>query len=114
MPSGRSGAPLGTTQVSRASPHHGRRPSRRERDERFERLKKAIENLSPEYRAVVRLSRIEGLKNAEIAEKLGRSPASVRNLLFRAMKQLRQTFGETESLSLPDRRLEEKGATGGD
>jgi RNA polymerase sigma-70 factor (ECF subfamily) len=110
VPEGDPGSTAGAGALADGpSPSHLQR-----REERFERLKKAIEDLSPEYRAVVRLSRIEGLKNAEIAEKLGRSPASVRNLLFRAMKQLRRTFGDTESLSLPDRRLEEKGAAGGD
>jgi RNA polymerase sigma-70 factor (ECF subfamily) len=81
-------------------------PSRHERrNERFDRLKRSIEGLSPDYRTVIRLSRLEGLKIREIAERMGRSPSAVKNLLLRAMKQLRYSFGDTESPGLPDRSL---------
>ena len=83
-------------------------PSRNERrDERFDRLKRSVDDLSPDYGAVIRLSRIDGLKISEIAERMGRSQSAVKNLLLRAMKQLRESFGETESLGLPDRHLGE-------
>ena len=86
-------------------------PSRAQRrDERFDRLESSLNSLSPEYRDVVRLARIEGLSIMAIAERLDRTPDSVRNLLLRAMKQLRQSFGDTESLGLPDRAIEDKGA----
>ncbi len=78
-------------------------PSRHQRrEERLSRLNRSVDELSPEYREVVRLSRMEGLKIEEIAKRMGRSSSSVRNLLFRAMKQLRESFGDTESLNLPD------------
>jgi RNA polymerase sigma-70 factor, ECF subfamily len=83
-------------------------PSRQERrKERFERLKKSVEELPPDYRTAVRLSRLEGLRIREIAERMGRSPSAVKNLLFKAMKKLQESFGDTESLGLPDRHLGE-------
>ena len=35
-----------------------------------------------------------------IAERMGRSENAVRNLLFRAMKELKKSFGDTESFHL--------------
>lgn len=82
-------------------------PSRHQRrEERLARLITSVDELKPEYRQVVRLSRLEGLKIEEIAARLGRSTSSVRNLLFRAMKQLRESFGDTESLHLPHRHFQ--------
>jgi DNA-directed RNA polymerase specialized sigma24 family protein len=52
------------------------------------------------------MARIERLSIGQIAERMGRSPDAVKQLLSRALKQLRQSFGNTESLHLPtDRRL---------
>lgn len=80
-------------------------PSRRaRRAERLERLKASVEGLSPDYRTVIQLARIEGLKVREIAERMGRSESAIKNLLLRAMKQLRETFPDTESLGLPQQR----------
>lgn len=85
---------------------HTSSPSRRQRrEERFERLSKSVESLSSDHRTVIRLARIEGLKIREIAEKMNRSESAVKNLLLRAMKELRDSFGETDSFSLPDRPL---------
>jgi RNA polymerase sigma-70 factor (ECF subfamily) len=75
------------------------------RDERFSRLEEAISSLSPEYREVVRLVRIDGLKVKEAAARMNRSPNAVMHLLLRALKKLKETFGDTESLHLPPRRL---------
>jgi RNA polymerase sigma-70 factor, ECF subfamily len=87
----------------------GPTPSHRQRrEERFDRLERSLALLSPEYRQVVRLARIEGLSIAEIATRMDRTPSSVRNLLLRAIKQLRESFGDTESLGLPDRSVEER------
>lgn len=87
-------------------------PSRHQRrEERLSRLVRSIDELNPEYRQVVRLSRLEGLKIEEIAERMGRSTGSVRNLLFRAMKQLRESFGDTESLNLPRDHSEQDAST---
>ncbi len=83
-------------------------PSRHQRrKERFERLSKSVEALKPDYQTAIRLSRIEGLKISEIAERMNRSPSAVKNLLLRAMRELRKSFGDTESLSLPDEQFGE-------
>ena len=78
------------------------------REERLERLERAIADLPPEYREVVRLSRIDGLKTKEVAARLGKSADAVKHLLSRAIQALRGKLDETESLHLPDRRLGEK------
>jgi RNA polymerase sigma-70 factor (ECF subfamily) len=82
------------------------------REERLDRLERALESLSPDHREVIRLARIEGLQIREIAARLDRSPSAVKNLLLRAMKELRRSFGDTESFHLPERPLEKPG--GGD
>ena len=80
------------------------------RNERFDRLQESLRKLSPDYREVIRLARIEGLKTKEIAERMHRSPNAVKHLLVRALRQLGVEFGDTESLGLPRRRsLSEEG-----
>jgi DNA-directed RNA polymerase specialized sigma24 family protein len=54
---------------------------------------------------VIVLARVEELKIREIAERMERSESAVKNLLLRALRELRQNFGDTESLRLPDRSL---------
>jgi RNA polymerase sigma-70 factor (ECF subfamily) len=86
-------------------------PSRALRkQERFARLEEALGELSPEHREVIRLVRIEGLPLREAARRLGRTPGAVAQLLWRALRKLKARFGETDSLSLPPRRLGEKEA----
>ena len=75
------------------------------REERFDRLEKALGDLSGDHRRVVILARIEGLKVKEIAARMNRSPDAVKKLLARALLNLKQSFGDTESLHLPDRRI---------
>ena len=79
------------------------------REERFERLEAKIKDLSPEYREVVMLARIDGLPIKEIAQRMNRTPAAVKKLLSRALAKLRSSFGDTESLHLPDQRLDVDG-----
>jgi len=76
------------------------------KEERFERLEEALRKLSPEHGEVIRLVRLEGLPVKEVARRMHRTPGAVAQLLWRAMQKLKATFGETESLSLPPRRLE--------
>jgi RNA polymerase sigma-70 factor (ECF subfamily) len=80
------------------------------REERFDRLERAFAGLKPEYREVLRLSRLEGLKVKEIAARMKRSENAVRHLMARAVIELKNSFGDTESLHLPDRafRVEEE------
>ena len=84
----------------------GPTPSRiARREERFDRLQEAVRQLSPDYRKVIELARIEGLKIHEIANRMNRSPGAVKQLLARALDQLKERFGDTASLSLPERAL---------
>ena len=73
------------------------------REERLDRLGDSLGALSSDHRTVIELSRIEGLRIKEIAERMNRSPGAVKHLLSRALENLRDRFGDTESLSLPDR-----------
>lgn len=81
----------------------GSRAARRE--ERLDRLQEALDGLPEDYRSVVQLARIEGVPIAEIATRMGRTPAAVSMLLSRALRRLKDRFGDTESLSLPERPL---------
>ena len=72
------------------------------REERFSRLERALRDLSDDHRQVIRLARIEGVPVKEIAERMGRTPDAVSQLLIRALRKLRESFGDTESLSLPE------------
>jgi RNA polymerase sigma-70 factor (ECF subfamily) len=84
------------------SPHGEPSPSKvLRREERFFRLQKALDDLSPEQREVITLVRIEGLKIKEAAGKMNRTPNAATKLLTRALKKLKDTFGDTESLHLP-------------
>jgi len=81
-------------------------PSRRlQREERHARLEKALDGLTPDQKRAVILARIDGLQVQEIARRMDRSPDAVSKLLARALLALRQTFGDTDSLHLPDRGL---------
>jgi RNA polymerase sigma-70 factor (ECF subfamily) len=83
------------------------------RDERFERLAEALDSLSPDHREVIILARIEGLSLAEVAGRMHRTQGAVAQLLWRALKRLREQFGDTESFRLPDRRLLDRGRRDG-
>ena len=76
------------------------------REERFDRLEKAVEGLSPDHRRVILLSRIDGLQIREIAARMGRSEDATKKLLARALRSLKRSFGDTQSFSLPERRFE--------
>ncbi len=77
------------------------------RHERFERLQNALDSLSPDHRQVIILARLEGLPLKAVGERMGRSDDAVAQLLSRALRKLRTLFGDTESLHLPDRVLED-------
>ena len=79
------------------------------RGERFDRLEASLEQVSPDHREVILLARIEGLSIKEIARRMNRSESAIKSLLLRALKSLRQSFGDTESMGLPDRQLGEEG-----
>ena len=75
----------------------------------FERLQSAVEELTPDQKKAVIFARIDGLRIKEIARRMDRSPEAVKQLLTRALKQLRSSFGDTESFHLPDKRLQAGG-----
>jgi RNA polymerase sigma-70 factor, ECF subfamily len=84
------------------------------RQERFDRLEEALKGLSSEHREVILLARIECLSIKEVARRMGRSPGAVTQLLLRALKSLRASFGDTESFHLPPRVLGNGGEVHGD
>ena len=73
--------------------------------ERFERLERSLDSLSPDHRQVILLARIERLSMREVGERMGRSTEAVTQLLWRALQKLKESFGSTDSFTLPDRRL---------
>ena len=62
------------------------------RQEHSERLHRAIRRLPPAYRAVFTLSHIEGLKYAEIADRLGIPLGTVKSRMSEAVRRLRVTL----------------------
>jgi RNA polymerase sigma-70 factor (ECF subfamily) len=62
--------------------------------ERTQRLREAIATLPPDQRQVLELARLADLPRAEIAQRLGRSEASVRSLLTRALKALAERLAD--------------------
>jgi RNA polymerase sigma-70 factor (ECF subfamily) len=91
------------------APSNAASPSRTlRRHERFDRLQEALDSLSPEYRQVIVLARLKGLRIKEIAERMNRSPNAVALLLARALAKLRETFGDTDSLRLPPMSIEDR------
>jgi RNA polymerase sigma-70 factor (ECF subfamily) len=88
-------------------PAPGASPSRElRRGERLERLQKALDELPPAYRQVLRGALVEKLPLVEIARRLGKTPNAVSLLLLRANRKLRESFGETQSLCLPPEGLD--------
>ena len=71
------------------------------RENRMDRLQEALDALPEEYRRAVLLVRIEGLAIDEAARRMDRTPKAVAHLLGRALKKLKETLGDTESLGLP-------------
>jgi RNA polymerase sigma-70 factor (ECF subfamily) len=61
--------------------------------EELERMSQAFEELDPDHREVILLSRVVGLSRTEVAGEMGRTEASVRNLLHRALAQLAKRLG---------------------
>lgn len=62
------------------------------RKEDLDKLEKAIDELKPEYREAIVLTKIDGLSYKEIASRLGKSSDAVRKLVSRAMAELTVAF----------------------
>jgi len=63
--------------------------------EELDKLEKAIDQLKPEYRKVIVLTKIDGLSYKEIGDRLGKSTDAVGMLLSRAMVALTIAYGRT-------------------
>jgi len=64
--------------------------------EDLKKIHEAIDSLSKNYKEVIQLSRFEGLKNKEIAEKLDIPVRTVETRLFRALANLRKLLSEKQ------------------
>jgi RNA polymerase sigma-70 factor (ECF subfamily) len=93
--SGDAGAADGGPSPSRAA----------QREERMARLEASLAGLSEDHREVIRLARLERLPMKEVAARMGRSTEAATQLLWRALKKLRESFGSTDSFHLPPRPL---------
>ena len=60
---------------------------------------------------MIRLARVERLPISEVARRMDRSPGATSQLLWRALRKLKDSFGSTDSLHLPPRALEETGGS---
>jgi RNA polymerase sigma-70 factor (ECF subfamily) len=76
------------------------------REERFDRLRAAMKNLSPDHRKVILLARVQRLPLVEVARRMSRTPKAASMLLVRAMLQLREQLAPTDSVHLPPGSLE--------
>lgn len=63
------------------------------RDEDLHRLAEAMEGLDDEYRQVLELRHFEGLRFAEIGQRMGRSDAAAQMLHTRALARLGRSLG---------------------
>jgi RNA polymerase sigma-70 factor (ECF subfamily) len=64
--------------------------------ERYEHMVQRLEALPDEYRSVIIMAKVECLSTQEIADRLGRTRASVAVLLHRAVQRLRKTEAPSE------------------
>lgn len=74
--------------------------SEEERTLRLARVQAAIEALPEERGRIFKLSRYEGLKYQEIAERMGISPKTVENQMGRALKTLREDLKDLMPLGV--------------
>ena len=69
--------------------------------EELERLERAFADLPPAWREVIVLVRLSGLSHAEAARRLGRTEASTRTLLSRALARLATRLEQDSADELP-------------
>jgi RNA polymerase sigma-70 factor (ECF subfamily) len=67
--------------------------------EELERMSEAFEELDPDHKEVILLSRVVGLSRAEVAAEMDRTEASVRNLLHRGLARLSRRLGAGDASS---------------
>lgn len=76
--------------------------------ERYE-VRRALDQLSPEEREVIRLSHLVGVPHAEIAERLGLPIGTVKSRSNRAMKRLAVALGHLDDVGIQSGRGNVKG-----
>ena len=64
------------------------------RREQAARVMAALDRLPPDYREVIALRNLEGLSLVEVAGRMNRSHAAVRQMWVRAVRQLREECGD--------------------
>ncbi len=69
-------------------------------NENLKNIHAAIDSLSGDYREIIELSRFEGLKNKEIAQKLDIPLRTVETRLFRALSSLKKVLTKKQLLIL--------------
>lgn len=65
------------------------------REEGVQALRIRLAELPEDYRQVIELRHLQGLSREEVAQRMGRSEAEVRGLLYRARKRLRDAMGNS-------------------
>ena len=68
----------------------------------YHRLREALDSLSEEHRRVIVLARLQRMPLREVAKEMGRTTDAATQLLWRALRKLKEAFGATDSLHLPD------------
>ena len=67
-----------------------------QRQEQLARLAEALAQLPEDQRTAVELHHLQGVRVAELARQMGRSGPAVTNLLYRALKRLRELLAQDE------------------
>ncbi len=70
---------------------------------RIEELEQALWALSPQDREIVRLKHLDGLKYAELADRLSIPIGTVMSRLYHARRRLRELLGESDEVSTENR-----------
>ena len=73
-----------------------------------------MDQLDEDHREVIYLARIHLLPLKEVGKRMGRSADAVSELLRRALRQLKEIFGDTDSFGLPPKNLADPPRGGGD
>jgi RNA polymerase sigma-70 factor (ECF subfamily) len=76
--------------------------------DRRDALQAALDILSPDHRAVLRLRILEGRSTAEVARLIHRSPPAVRQLQVRALNALRAALGDDDNRFTSDTTHDER------
>lgn len=65
-----------------------------EMTEQVRRVREAVRALAPDRQELLALKYVEGLTNAQIGDRMGRSEGAIKALHHRTLRQLQDTLGE--------------------